>query len=188
MPTQAICGIHTNELSLRHIFKDIDGITSGPSSFSVPIGKEIKEDLTRLFLVQFDAIAGKVQVMPKNIVQELSTDQKYLYEIALAVQCGPEHCPDIFLTEEPGTLSNAKWNTLANRIFRLYISKQIPSPNLKRIVLNSQNTLQIGQKKPFSAMSTEVNLLHGVNKIMFVFFQLILVNNNQPYPMAPQPK
>ena len=38
----AICGIHTNELPLRYIFKDIDGMTSGPNSFSGPIGKEKK--------------------------------------------------------------------------------------------------------------------------------------------------
>ena len=37
-------------------------------------------------------------------------------------------------------------------------------------IINSQNTLQIGQKRPFSAMSTKVNLLHGVNERMFVFF------------------
>ena len=55
-------------------------------------------------------------------------------------------------------------------------------------ITNNQCTLQIEQKRPFSAMSTEVNLLHGVNGIMFVLFQHILINNNQPYPMVPQSK
>ena len=120
-------------MPIRHIFKDIDGITSGPSSFSGSIGKEIKQDLTKLSLVQFDAVAGKVKEIPEDIVKELSTDKRYLYEIALVYQNGPEHCSENLLSKEPGALNNARWNTLANRIIRLYITKRIPSPNLKRL-------------------------------------------------------
>ena len=56
----AICGIHTNELTLRHVFKDADGETSGPSSFKGPIGKAIQGDLTALSLAQFKPVRGQV--------------------------------------------------------------------------------------------------------------------------------
>ena len=68
-----------------------------------------------------------------------------------------------------------------------YLNSINVSMDIVRIT-NNQSTLQIGQKRPFSAISTEVNLLHGVNERIFVFFQHILVNNNQPHLMAPQPK
>jgi hypothetical protein len=34
-----VCLLHTNELPLRHLFKKIDGKTSGPQQFSGTIGK-----------------------------------------------------------------------------------------------------------------------------------------------------
>ena len=33
-----VCLLHLNELPLRHVFQNLDGITSGPDSFSGPIG------------------------------------------------------------------------------------------------------------------------------------------------------
>ena len=164
---QAICGIHRNELPQGHIFKDVDGITSGPSSFSGSIEKEIKQDLTKLSLVQFDPVAGRVKEIPEDIVKELSTDQKYLYEIALVVQNGPEHCPENLLTKEPGALNNARWNTLANRILRLYITKRIPSPNLKRLVHFILNEYAPGWFQ-FKRYST----LNDGSKNIFYFVQL----------------
>ena len=35
------CALHRNELSFRTIFKKLDGITTGPQSFSGPLGKKM---------------------------------------------------------------------------------------------------------------------------------------------------
>ena len=37
-----ICQLHFNELSLRHLFKSLDGPTSGPTSYTGCIGKSLK--------------------------------------------------------------------------------------------------------------------------------------------------
>ena len=34
-----ICFLHLNELPLRHVFQNLDGITSEPDSFLGPIGR-----------------------------------------------------------------------------------------------------------------------------------------------------
>ena len=41
----AICQLHGNELPLRHLFSKLDGSTSGPNSFSGPIGNAIKNNV-----------------------------------------------------------------------------------------------------------------------------------------------
>ena len=131
---RAVCGIHTNELILKHIFKDSDGNSSGPTSYSGPIGRIISEDLTKYPLVQFQAIAGKVEEISSEMVCTFSTDYRYLYEISIAIQIGPEKINERLLIKNPGTLNHARWNTLANRILRLYISTLHPSNDLKRLV------------------------------------------------------
>ena len=39
---RVFCMIHTNELPLRHLFIQFDGVTSGKDSFTGPIGKAVK--------------------------------------------------------------------------------------------------------------------------------------------------
>ena len=36
-----ICLLHLNELPLRYVFQNFDGITPGPDSFSGPIGRQL---------------------------------------------------------------------------------------------------------------------------------------------------
>ena len=38
----SICLLHLNELPLRHLMQYLDGVTSGPQSFSGQIGKELQ--------------------------------------------------------------------------------------------------------------------------------------------------
>ena len=40
-----ICGIHTNELGLRHLIEGMDGKTDSKSGFSGPLGKKAKGSL-----------------------------------------------------------------------------------------------------------------------------------------------
>ncbi|KAI6646042.1 hypothetical protein LOD99_9572 [Oopsacas minuta] len=43
----SVCLLHNNELPLRHLFEYFDGKTSGPNSFSCPIGKSLKKTSLR---------------------------------------------------------------------------------------------------------------------------------------------
>ena len=38
-----ICLLHLNELPLRHVFINLYDVTSGPDSFSGPIGKQLND-------------------------------------------------------------------------------------------------------------------------------------------------
>ena len=78
-----ICLLHTNELPLRHLMNMVDGQTTGPSTFSGPIGKKLG-DCEKLPTIAFEPIpATWVSEIQKT--NDLSTDQKYLFEICDAV-------------------------------------------------------------------------------------------------------
>ena len=60
--------------------------------------------------------------------EEISCDQAYLYRIIAAVRGGA--VSNDLLQEKPGPLSHARWLTTASRICRLYVSTDLPSPEL----------------------------------------------------------
>lgn len=120
-----ICQLHANELPLRHLFQHLDGQTTGPVTFSGVLGKQIQQ-CEKLPLVKYETIDCK---LPNLDFVNLSTDQKYLYEICVAVSSG--ECSVELLNRNPGKVSHARWLTLANRILRLYISSESPCENLK---------------------------------------------------------
>lgn len=119
-----ICMLHLNELPLRHLFDYLDGKTSGPSTYNGPIGKLLDKCETRA-VVEFESIPGQLPTLKPD---DLSTDQKYLFEITLAVITGS--CAENLANKSPGKMSHARWLTKANRILRLYISTPTPSTNL----------------------------------------------------------
>lgn len=61
--------------------------------------------------------------------KELSTDVKYLYQIANAVSNG--RVSTQLANVKPGPVSHARWLTKANRILRIYVATSKPSENLK---------------------------------------------------------
>ena len=125
----SICMLHFIELPLRHLMQDIDGPTSGPTSYSGPIEKQLTECKT-LPVTNFRPIAVDLPVMnPKD----LSKDQQYLYEICQAVSSGD--CPTDLSNRDPGPISHARWITTANRLLRLYVGTKKPSAGLRIIVL-----------------------------------------------------
>ncbi|CAH0381394.1 unnamed protein product [Bemisia tabaci] len=77
-----ICLLHNNELPLRHLFEFIDESTSGPTSYSGPIGKTLTT-CTELSVVGFQNIETEI---PDVDVKILSKDQKYMLELALAIK------------------------------------------------------------------------------------------------------
>ncbi|KAI9552227.1 hypothetical protein GHT06_022581 [Daphnia sinensis] len=111
---RAICQLHLNELPFRHIFKELDGKTTGPSSYFGCI------------------VRGRVKQIPDAVTNQFTGDQKYLYDICLAVQTGI--IPTGLELRSPGKLSEARWLTKANRILRLYISTEKPTDKLNRYI------------------------------------------------------
>ena len=119
-----ICLLHMNELPFRHLFEYIDGSTSGPQTFAGTIGKEL-ENCEKRPITQFQLISTN---MPELSAKDISTDQKYLYKIVVAISTGI--FPSDLENKSPGKMSHARWLTRANRILRLYVSVDAPSVNL----------------------------------------------------------
>ncbi len=115
---------HLNELPLRHFFKMLDESTSGPNTYKEIIGSAIEKDLTKLPLIGFKKIRGRVPVISHEVVDGFRGDQKYFYEICRAVQSGI--VPQRLEKMSPGKLCEARRLTKENRILRLCISTLEP--------------------------------------------------------------
>ena len=123
-----ICLLHANELPLRHLLIHLDGSTTGPKAFSGPIGKALVNCQT-LPVVAFE----KIDVtLPTVILEDLSTDRKYLWEMCEAISKGD--CSLALSKRNPGGLNHSRWLTTANRLLRLYVASEQPSMNLKHLV------------------------------------------------------
>lgn len=83
-----ICQLHGNELNLRALFKCLDGETTGPKSFIGPLGKLASGALHEMPVTTFASVSGHVPRIPETIVKELSSDQRILYKLSVAVQSG----------------------------------------------------------------------------------------------------
>lgn len=127
-----ICLLHTNELPLRHLFSKLDGGTSGPRSFTGPIGKVIvnKGFLNTLPIVKFCPI--KCGLLPEIDRSLLSKDQQYLYDIYNAIRIGK--ISDKIAQRVVGTLHHARFLNLASSILRFYVSTESPTNELKLLV------------------------------------------------------
>lgn len=120
---RAICLLHLNELPLRHLINYVDGTTNSPSSFSGPICKQLPKchdlplaDFIRILCAYFPNIDWE-------IVKDLSSDQRYLYDICMLVMGKGDAS---ILRKTPGPICHSRWLTTACRILRLYVST---SPN-----------------------------------------------------------
>jgi len=99
--------LHANELPLRHLLIHLDGSTTGPKAFSGPIGKALVNCQT-LPVVAFE----KIDVtLPTVILEDLSTDQKYLWEMCEAISKGD--CSLALSKRNPGGLNHSRWLTTA---------------------------------------------------------------------------
>ena len=117
-----VCLLHTNELSLRNLTKELDGCTCGPKDFGGLIGKQLV-GCELLDVVDFEA----VQVPEITIVEkDLSSDQKNLLSTFNAERMG--FVSSHLASQKPGPLNHLRWLTTACRILRLYVSTSQPSP------------------------------------------------------------
>ena len=83
-----VCQLHSNELNLRQLLCALDGTTSGPRSFSGPIGSSCAADVWTLEVVSFQPVPGQVEELPEELIRSLSHDQEILLRLSLAVQSG----------------------------------------------------------------------------------------------------
>lgn len=120
-----ICLFHTNELPLRHLIHYLDGKTNDPQRFTGIIGKAL-EYCERSPIVAFKKIPT---TLPKLDLKELSTDQRYLYEMVEAI--GKGDVPPSLAIRNPGKMAHSRWLTTANRILRLYVATTDASSNLQ---------------------------------------------------------
>ena len=127
-----VCLLHLNKLLFCHLFDATGGKTAGPATFAGEIGKQIKNKVHQLQLVTFQAVPSDIPQISSQMVNDLSTDQRYLYEICQAVSMGK--VSEELGKRSPGALHHARWLTQANRILRLYASSLNPSDKLKYLV------------------------------------------------------
>ena len=110
--------LYLNELPLRHVFQNLDGITSGPDSFSEPIGRQLNGAIFEWKVVKFKSITNpKFPVIPNSLMDDLSSDQYYAYRIC--VMLGSVDANLEFL--EVGGLNHSCWLTLGCRILRFML-------------------------------------------------------------------
>ena len=46
-----VCLLHANRLPLRHLINHVDGKTSGPATFTGPIGSKLRDCDSKLYLI-----------------------------------------------------------------------------------------------------------------------------------------
>jgi DNA-binding protein YbaB len=129
-----ICMLHTNELPLRHLFQNLDGRTTGATTFSGTIGKALHHCENKP-VVQFVAITvgEPLPDLPQHIIDDLSDDQQYLHRIVSAIRSGT--IDERLSHLKPGPLCHSRWLTLACRICRLYVSTENVEKNLQLLTL-----------------------------------------------------
>ncbi|GBN86998.1 hypothetical protein AVEN_195468-1 [Araneus ventricosus] len=109
-----VCLLHFNELPFRHLFINLDCETTGPKSFSGPIGTLLSK-CEKLPVVNFESNECKVLEIERKM---LIKDQQYPLNISYAIKSGSS--PEDLTVRESGPVSLSRWLTTANRILRLY--------------------------------------------------------------------
>ena len=133
-----VCGLHLNELPLRHLITGLDGRTCSDTGFTGPLGKAL-DDVTDLPIKKnFKKVTcgSELISLSTEVVNDLSSDQKYGYEIVSAIRAGSlsPRLADLDI----GPVNHSRWLTTANRFLRMWVSqhkfKGKEAKNLKLIV------------------------------------------------------
>ena len=127
-----MCLLHLNELPLRHVFQNLDGVTSGPDFFSGPFGRQLNGAVSEWKVVKFKSIPNpKFPVIPNSFMYDSSSDQYYAYRICSAIMLGSVDANLEFL--EVGDLNHSRWLTTGCRILRFYVARKKPTSNLSTL-------------------------------------------------------
>jgi hypothetical protein len=133
-----VCGLHLNELPLRHLMADLDGPTTSDTGFSGPVGKALAGATELPVKKSFKkiTIGSDLIALPEDVRKDLSTDQKYGYDIVEAIRTG--EVSQRLANLDIGPINHSRWLTFANRMCRLYVSdhglKGKAAKNLRLIV------------------------------------------------------
>lgn len=123
-----ICLLHFTELPLRALFIDVDGQTTQPNAFSGEIGKTLPNSVN-LTIVKFKKILTTLPQLKHGMkVSDLSTEQRYMYEMSEAISIG--FVSPRLAKLKPGKINHSRWITLANNVLRTYVGTTKPSSNL----------------------------------------------------------
>ena len=83
-----VCSLHRIELPFRHYFVDLDGVTTGPNSFTGPIGRLAEGPVHELPFRKFKPLKCNLPELPEEVARNLGWDQKVLYRLAVAATTG----------------------------------------------------------------------------------------------------
>ena len=106
--------------------KEFIGPTNGPSNHKGIIGDEIQNCENIEIFEDFVIMHGTP--LPEFELIDLTTDQAYLYRIIKVIES------DVIDYElfklKPGKIFHSRWLTIANRLCRLYVTKNNPETEL----------------------------------------------------------
>ena len=124
--------LHLNKLPPRHVFQNLDGVTSGPNSFSGSIDRQLNGAVCEWKVVKFKSIPNpKFPVIPNSLINDLSSDQYYVYRICSAVMFESIDANIEFF--EVGGLNHSRCLTLGCHILRFYVAQEKPTSNLSTL-------------------------------------------------------
>lgn len=123
-----ICLLHLLELPLKKIFECLFEKGKGPNDFGPELGDKL-EHCHEFPVKNFKKVNVK---FPKMNLEDLSTDQKYLFMLAVGIKDGKISAK--LSKYKPGPLNHARWLTFAARVLRYYVSIENPSKNLLILV------------------------------------------------------
>ena len=116
-------------------------------------------------MIEFDSISSEDIAMEEQVLKDLNTDQKYMFEIFQAIKNGS--CSPSLAVKNPGKLNAARWLTTVNRFQRLYISTENPSQNFKKIVefiMQVYVPTWFEIKRNSSICNGAINLFHEIQR------------------------
>ncbi len=106
-PLQLIgCSLHQNELPWKAVFRKIDGATTGPRTFDGKIGILCQEDMEDKPQIKFKPIGSSLVELPSEILNDLSHDQRLLYEYTSGIQNGSVN--SVYASRKVGPVNHAR--------------------------------------------------------------------------------
>ena len=162
------CSFHATELIFRNLFKQIDGKSSGPDTFTGPIGKLLHQDFQNQDPVNFVPIPDLFDItIPEQIVANLNHDQKLLYEYCVWITTGVR--TGNFFKNKIGELSSVRWTTMATRCLALYSRMKVRKGKLrKNLVLIVKFILGV-----FAPTWFKIKKNPGLHNLPWIYFDTI---------------
>ena len=132
-----VCFLHHLELPFGKVFEFYDGPTTGPESFSGPIGKTIMTDIWKLPVVNFAVIENQallldIKSLPKEVFGTFNKDHQYIIRMVEAILTG--EISDQWSQMKSGNVVQSRWTNTQSRCCRAYLSTVEPTFQLQRIV------------------------------------------------------